>query len=148
MAVEAAAITPSLLYAFVFNGLVTSARQAGPQGRARRAREDPSRRGGGRDLSEPGRPSRLLHSRLRPPLRLMASSPGTEIAYDGLPCVALTSFTMPTRLRLRRRRIPSMPFMPFNILGIWFRGLLSIAILAGGIYLLDAGTTSPTSSCP
>jgi pimeloyl-ACP methyl ester carboxylesterase len=29
-----------------------------------------------------------------------------------------------------------MPFMPFNILGIWFRGLLSIAILAGGIYLL------------
>lgn len=30
-----------------------------------------------------------------------------------------------------------MPFMPFNILGIWFRGLLSIAILAGGIYLLS-----------
>ncbi len=29
-----------------------------------------------------------------------------------------------------------MPFMPFNILGIWLRGLLSIAILAGGIYLL------------
>lgn len=29
-----------------------------------------------------------------------------------------------------------MPFMPFNILGIWFRGLLSIAIIAGGIYLL------------
>jgi hypothetical protein len=29
-----------------------------------------------------------------------------------------------------------MMFMPFNILGIWFRGLLSIAILAGGIYLL------------
>jgi pimeloyl-ACP methyl ester carboxylesterase len=29
-----------------------------------------------------------------------------------------------------------MPFMPFNILGIWFRGLLSIAILVGGIYLL------------
>jgi hypothetical protein len=29
-----------------------------------------------------------------------------------------------------------MPFLPFNILGIWFRGLLSIAILAGGIYLL------------
>ncbi|WP_435008981.1 alpha/beta fold hydrolase [Tundrisphaera lichenicola] len=29
-----------------------------------------------------------------------------------------------------------MPFMPFNILGMWFRGLLSIAILAGGIYLL------------
>jgi pimeloyl-ACP methyl ester carboxylesterase len=29
-----------------------------------------------------------------------------------------------------------MPFMPFNILGIWFRGLLSVAILAGGIYLL------------
>ncbi len=29
-----------------------------------------------------------------------------------------------------------MPFMPFQILGIWFRGLLSIAILAGGIYLL------------
>jgi pimeloyl-ACP methyl ester carboxylesterase len=26
--------------------------------------------------------------------------------------------------------------MPFNILGMWFRGLLSIAILAGGIYLL------------
>jgi hypothetical protein len=29
-----------------------------------------------------------------------------------------------------------MPFMPFNILGMWFRGLLSITILAGGIYLL------------
>ena len=29
-----------------------------------------------------------------------------------------------------------MLFMPFNILGIWFRGLLSIAIIAGGIYLL------------
>ena len=29
-----------------------------------------------------------------------------------------------------------MPFMPFNILGIWFRGLLSVAIIAGGIYLL------------
>jgi len=29
-----------------------------------------------------------------------------------------------------------MPFLPFNILGIWFRGLLSVAILAGGIYLL------------
>ena len=30
-----------------------------------------------------------------------------------------------------------MLFLPFNILGIWFRGLLSIAILAGGIYLLS-----------
>jgi pimeloyl-ACP methyl ester carboxylesterase len=30
-----------------------------------------------------------------------------------------------------------MLFMPFNILGIWFRGLVSIAILAGGIYLLS-----------
>jgi pimeloyl-ACP methyl ester carboxylesterase len=30
-----------------------------------------------------------------------------------------------------------MPFMPFNIIGIWFRGLLSIAILTGGIYLLS-----------
>ena len=30
-----------------------------------------------------------------------------------------------------------MPFMPFQILGIWFRGLLSIAILAGGIYVLS-----------
>jgi pimeloyl-ACP methyl ester carboxylesterase len=29
-----------------------------------------------------------------------------------------------------------MPFMPFNILGMWFRGLLSVAIVAGGIYLL------------
>ncbi len=29
-----------------------------------------------------------------------------------------------------------MPFMPFNILGMWFRGLLSIAILVGGVYLL------------
>ncbi len=29
-----------------------------------------------------------------------------------------------------------MPFMPFNILGMWFRGLLSLVILAGGIYLL------------
>ncbi|WP_435019065.1 alpha/beta fold hydrolase [Tundrisphaera sp. TA3] len=27
-----------------------------------------------------------------------------------------------------------MPFMPFQILGIWFRGLLAVAILAGGIY--------------
>ena len=30
-----------------------------------------------------------------------------------------------------------MLFMPFHILGIWFRGLLSVAILAGGIYLLS-----------
>lgn len=30
-----------------------------------------------------------------------------------------------------------MMFMPFNILGIWFRGLLAIAIIAGGIYLLS-----------
>lgn len=30
-----------------------------------------------------------------------------------------------------------MPFMPFNILGMWFRGLLSVAILAGGLYLLN-----------
>ena len=29
-----------------------------------------------------------------------------------------------------------MPFMPFNILGIWFRGFLSVAILGGGIFLL------------
>ncbi len=29
-----------------------------------------------------------------------------------------------------------MPFMPFHILGIWFRGLLSLAIIAGGIYAL------------
>jgi pimeloyl-ACP methyl ester carboxylesterase len=29
-----------------------------------------------------------------------------------------------------------MPFMPFNIIGTWFRGLLSIAIIAGGIYSL------------
>jgi pimeloyl-ACP methyl ester carboxylesterase len=29
-----------------------------------------------------------------------------------------------------------MPFIPFNILGTWFRGLLSLAIIAGGIYLL------------
>ncbi len=29
-----------------------------------------------------------------------------------------------------------MPFLPFNILGVWFRGLLSIAILAGAAYLL------------
>jgi pimeloyl-ACP methyl ester carboxylesterase len=28
-----------------------------------------------------------------------------------------------------------MFFMPFNILGMWFRGLLSIAMLVGGIYL-------------
>ncbi len=27
-------------------------------------------------------------------------------------------------------------FMPFHILGLWFRGLLSIAILVGGIYLM------------
>jgi pimeloyl-ACP methyl ester carboxylesterase len=30
-----------------------------------------------------------------------------------------------------------MLFMPFNIIGIWFRGLLSIAIVAGGLYLLS-----------
>ena len=29
-----------------------------------------------------------------------------------------------------------MPMMPFQILGIWFRGLLSIALLGAGIYLL------------
>jgi pimeloyl-ACP methyl ester carboxylesterase len=31
-----------------------------------------------------------------------------------------------------------MPFLPFNILGIWFRGLLAVAILAGGLLLLKA----------
>jgi pimeloyl-ACP methyl ester carboxylesterase len=30
-----------------------------------------------------------------------------------------------------------MPFMPFNVLGMWFRGLLSIAIIVVGIYLLN-----------
>ncbi|MGE3818905.1 MAG: alpha/beta fold hydrolase [Isosphaeraceae bacterium] len=30
-----------------------------------------------------------------------------------------------------------MFFMPFNLLGMWFRGLFSIAILAGGIYLVS-----------
>lgn len=30
-----------------------------------------------------------------------------------------------------------MPFMPFNILGIWLRGLLSVVIIAAGIYLLS-----------
>ena len=50
-----------------------------------------------------------------------------------------------------------MPFMPFNILGIWFRGLLSIAIIAGGVYLAKrwydeshvvvwSRTTSPDSA--
>ncbi|MBV9122722.1 MAG: alpha/beta hydrolase [Planctomycetes bacterium] len=29
-----------------------------------------------------------------------------------------------------------MPFMPFNVLGIWFRGLLALALLGGGVYLL------------
>ena len=29
-----------------------------------------------------------------------------------------------------------MMFLPFHILGIWFRGLLALAILAGGVYLL------------
>ena len=29
-----------------------------------------------------------------------------------------------------------MPFMPFNILGMWFRGLLAIALLGLSIYLL------------
>ena len=29
-----------------------------------------------------------------------------------------------------------MPFMPFQILGLWFRGLLSVAIIVVGIYLL------------
>ena len=31
-----------------------------------------------------------------------------------------------------------MPFMPFNILGIWFRGLLSVTILGARIYLLPS----------
>src|SRR4051812_47371242 len=31
-----------------------------------------------------------------------------------------------------------MPFMPFSILGVWLRGLLSIAIIAGGVALLRA----------
>jgi hypothetical protein len=29
-----------------------------------------------------------------------------------------------------------MPFMPFAILGIWFRGLLALGLLGGGIWLL------------
>src|SRR5689334_10572087 len=43
-----------------------------------------------------------------------------------------------------------MPFMPFNVLGMWLRGLLSIVILAGGIYLLyrwydDSRVVEPTT---
>jgi pimeloyl-ACP methyl ester carboxylesterase len=37
---------------------------------------------------------------------------------------------------LVRERIASMPFMPFSNLGIWFRCLLAIAIIVGGIYLI------------
>ena len=29
-----------------------------------------------------------------------------------------------------------MPFMPFNIIGMWLRGLLAIALLGLSIYLL------------
>jgi hypothetical protein len=29
-----------------------------------------------------------------------------------------------------------MPFMPFAILGIWFRGLVALGLLAGGVWLL------------
>jgi pimeloyl-ACP methyl ester carboxylesterase len=32
-----------------------------------------------------------------------------------------------------------MLFMPFNIVGIWFRGLLAVAIIAGGVCLLKRG---------
>src|SRR4051812_45433629 len=29
-----------------------------------------------------------------------------------------------------------MPFMPFNVLGMWFRGLLALALLGAAAYLL------------
>ena len=36
-----------------------------------------------------------------------------------------------------------MLFMPFNIVGIWLRGLFSIAIIGGGMYRVG---TCPTLS--
>ena len=47
MAVEAAAITPSLLYTFVFNNLVTVARRRRPEGGAGWHREDEQTAGSG-----------------------------------------------------------------------------------------------------
>ncbi len=46
-----------------------------------------------------------------------------------------------------------MPFMPFSILGTWFRGLLSVAVIVGGIYLLvrwyqESHTVVPISVGP
>ncbi len=43
-----------------------------------------------------------------------------------------------------------MPFTPFQILGMWLRGLLSVAVLVGGVYLLkrwydDAHVAEPAS---
>jgi pimeloyl-ACP methyl ester carboxylesterase len=41
-----------------------------------------------------------------------------------------------------------MPFMPFTILGIWFRGVLAIAIVSGGIYLLKLGYDAAHNTVP
>ena len=35
-----------------------------------------------------------------------------------------------------REERDTMPFMPFAILGLWFRGLLALGLLGGGIWLL------------
>src|SRR5687767_6082035 len=44
---------------------------------------------------------------------------------------------MPTRSPTRQRgEKDTMPFMPFAIFGLWFRGLLALGLVGGGIWLL------------
>ena len=76
--------------------------------------------------------------------RPLARHPDSRILYHGIrfafewtDCVALVRSTRTPRGRAYvGQGIAPMPFMPFNILGIWFRGLLAVAIIAGGVYLL------------
>ncbi|HSX81867.1 MAG TPA: hypothetical protein VLQ80_25285, partial [Candidatus Saccharimonadia bacterium] len=41
-----------------------------------------------------------------------------------------------------------MPFMPFAILGIWFRGLLALGLLGGGIWCLSTWYDALPRSTP
>ena len=41
-----------------------------------------------------------------------------------------------------------MLFLPFTVLGMWFRGLLAVAILAGGVALLPQAAGSTPSRQP
>src|SRR4051812_39960347 len=46
---------------------------------------------------------------------------------------------VPPSVRAHPERTSPMPFMPFDIIWIWLRGLLSLALIGLGIYLVRDG---------